>query len=177
MKKKLLFSCMIACTLNALGQQATQWLALTPVQIEKPVLENVKDVDNKIFTADMLLKTNHLNISQFTPELAKPEKQYRSLSWEEARTEQDTVMSSGKTGEHTLNHYAVYLANEQWLKGEFQVTLFGPSEIYINNEKKLTYTETAKATKTIPCEFVPGKQTVIVKTVSEGGKAFALSLK
>ena len=35
---------MIACTLNALGQQATQWLALTPVQIEKPVLENVKDV-------------------------------------------------------------------------------------------------------------------------------------
>ena len=106
MKKKLLFSCMIACTLNALGQQATQWLALTPVQIEKPVLENVKDVDNKIFTADMLLKTNHLNISQFTPELAKPEKQYRSLSWEEARTEQDTVMSSGKTGEHTLNHYA-----------------------------------------------------------------------
>ncbi len=177
MKKKLLFSCMIACTLNALGQQATQWLALTPVQIEKPVLENVKDVDNKIFTADMLLKTNHLNISQFTPELAKPEKQYRSLSWEEARTEQDTVMSSGKTGEHTLNHYAVYLANEQWLKGEFQVTLFGPSEIYINNEKKLTYTETAKATKTIPCEFVPGKQTVIVKTVSEGGKAFALSFK
>ena len=82
-----------------------------------------------------------------------------------------------KTGEHTLNHYAVYLANEQWLKGEFQVTLFGPSEIYINNEKKLTYTETAKATKTIPCEFVPGKQTVIVKTVSEGGKAFALSFK
>lgn len=93
MKKKLLLSCLIACTLNALGQQATQWLALTPVRIEKPVLENVQDVDNKTFTTDMLLKTNQLNINLFTPDLAKHEKHYRNLSWEEVQTEQDTVVS------------------------------------------------------------------------------------
>lgn len=177
MKKELLLSGMIACAMAAFGQQASQWLALTPVRIEKPVLENVRDIENKTFSADMLLKTNQLNIMQFTPDLAKSEKHYRNLSWEEARTEQDTVVSSGKTGEYTLNYYAVYLANEQWVKGEFRLTLFGPSEIYINGKKKLTYTETAKTNKTIACEFVPGKQTVIVKTVSEGGKSFALSFK
>ncbi len=177
MNKKLLLSCLIACATTAFGQQASQWLALTPVRIKKPVLENVKDVDNKTFTADMLLKNNQLNFRLFTPDLAKAEKQYRNLSWEEARTEQDTVVSAGKTGEYTLNYYAVYLSNEQWLKGEFKVTLFAPAEIYINGEKKLTYTETAKATKTINCEFVPGKQIVMVKTISEGGKSFSLSFQ
>lgn len=168
---------MLACTLAAAGQQAGQWLALTPIRIEKPVLDQVKDVDNKAFSADMLLKTNHLDIRQFTPAPAKTEKPYRNLSWEEAAMEADTVLSAGKTGEYTLNYYAVYLENTQWIKGEFQLTLFGPAEIYVNGRKKLTYAETDKTTKRIDCEFVPGKQTVIVKTVSQGGKAFALSFQ
>lgn len=166
---------MIAGSLTAMGQQSSQWLALTPVQIEKPVLENVKDVNNKVFTANMLLKTNNLDFHRFTPDLLKPEEQYRSLKWEEALMEQDTVVASGNKEDYTLNYYAVYLENQQWVKGEFKLTLFGQTEVYINGEKKLTYAEVSKTEKTINCEFVPGKQTLIIKTVSQGGKAFALS--
>lgn len=177
MKKKLFLCCMMACSLTAMGQQASQWLALTPVKIEKPVLENVKDVNNKVFTAGMLLKTNNLNIQHFTPDLAKPEKQYRGLQWEEAPMQQDTVLSQTNSGDYTLNYYAVYLENEQWLKGELQLTLFGQTEVYVNGEKKLTYAEEKKAEKTVDCELVPGKHTLIFKTISQGGKAFSAAFK
>lgn len=177
MKSNLLLSCLLACSLSSVGQQAKQWLALTPVSIETPVLENVKDVNYKTFTTDMLLKTNSLNITGFTPDKKKPEKQYRNLQWQEARMEEDTVVNEETVPGYRLNYYAVYLENQQWVKGELQFTLFGSTEIYVNGEKKLTYTEAKKTEKTISCEFVPGKQLLIVKTVSQGGKAFAAAFK
>lgn len=177
MKKNFSLLILLVSSLILSGQTATQWLQLTPVNITPPVLENKKDVNNRLFQANMLLTTARLNIRDLQPENGKPENNYPRLSWKEAPMEKDTVVALPAGNGSTLKYYAVYLETPQWVKGKLSFVLFGNAEIYVNGEKKLTYTDTGKVEKQIPYEFVPGKHTLILKTTSPNGKVFAASFK
>lgn len=175
MNKNLLLSLLVFCTLTAGAQSAGEWLSLTPVKVHLPALSNVKDVNNKLFSADMLQEYASININDLTPENGKTDRYFNQLKWNKAEMMGDTVIVSGDNT--TLNYYAVYIQNRQWVKGNLLFKLFGNAEIYIDGQKKLTYSGQQTADKSIFCEFIPGKHTVIVKTVAQGGKAFAASFK
>ena len=71
------------------------------------------------------------------------------------------------------SYYAVYLDIPQWMEGSFQFRLFGNAEIYLDGQKKLTYTENQPANRSLSCELLPGKHSLIIKTVTKGGKVLA----
>ena len=176
MKKNIVLFFLIACFFSVSGQKAGEWLALTPISLEAPALSSVKNVDGKVFTDDMLLEYSGLNVGQMIPVAGKNENVSRELKWDKARMEQDTITVPVQN-RTTLYYYAVYLSNDQWIKGELKFHLFGNAEIYIDGQKKLTYGENKAADKSVSCELVPGKHTIIVKTISQGGKAFCCNFK
>lgn len=176
MKKNIVLFFLIACFFSVSGQKAGEWLALTPISLEAPALSSVKNVDGKVFTDDMLLEYSGLNVEQMIPVAGKNENVSRELKWDKARMEQDTITVPVQN-RTTLYYYAVYLSNDQWIKGELKFHLFGNAEIYIDGQKKLTYGENKAADKSVSCELVPGKHTIIVKTISQGGKAFCCNFK
>lgn len=169
MKKKMTLFFLLACFLSTNGQNAAEWLALTPVPVKTPALSQVKNVDGKIFSENMLLEYSDLDVRHMLPQSGQTTGR---LKWEKAATEQDTVLAPQESG-LTLNYYAVYLENDQWLKGKLDFHLFGNAEIYLDGAKKLSYTEKGNTDKTVVCELLPGKHTLIVKTVTQGGKTFS----
>lgn len=89
----------------------------------------------------------------------------------------DTVTSPDHKGQVTLNYYAVYLSNSEWMKGKLDFYLLGNAEIYVDGIKKLTVTDGKPGTKSISQDWIPGKHTIIVKTTTEGGKLFTAQFK
>lgn len=176
MKKNIVLFFLIACFFSVSGQKAGEWLALTPISLEAPALSSVKNVDGKVFTDDMLLEYSGLNVGQMVPVAGKNENVSRELKWDKARMEQDTITVPVQN-RTTLYYYAVYLSNDEWIKGELKFHLFGNAEVYIDGQKKLTYAENKAADKSVNCELVPGKHTIIVKTIGQGGKAFCCNFK
>lgn len=175
--RKLFLPLLLACTLASHGQKASQWLSLTPIQVEKPALGNVKDVNNKVFTDAMLLDYSAINIKNLIPDENKNENRFHHLRWTKALTEADTITTEEHKDDFTVNYYATYLSNSEWLKGDFKFQFFGNAEIYVDGVKKATVTDGKKSNKSVTCELVPGKHTIIVKTVTEGGKLFSADFK
>lgn len=173
MKKHLLFSLCIAIGFSLNAQTAKEWLALSPVPLSLPALSHQKDVDNKTFTEKELFEYSLLNVNDLVPDAAKTERNFHQLRWEKAKMEQDTVIAPTTDGKFTLNYYAVYLDIPQWMEGSFQFRLFGNAEIYLDGQKKLTYTENQPANRSLSCELLPGKHSLIIKTVTKGGKVLA----
>ena len=176
MKKHLLFSLCIAIGFSLNAQTAKEWLALSPVPLSLPALSHQKDVDNKTFTEKELFEYSLLNVNDLVPDAAKTERNFHQLRWEKAKMEQDTVIAPTTNGKFTLNYYAVYLDIPQWIEGSFQFRLFGNAEIYLDGQKKLTYTENQPANRSLSCELLPGKHSLIIKTVTKGGST-GLSLR
>lgn len=170
MKKHILLFILIVLSLSMSAQTAKEWLALTPVPVVPPALSNFKDVDNKTFTEKELFEYSLLNVNDFIPEDGKTERNFHQLQWGKAIMEGDTLMAPADNGKSTLNYYAVYLNTPQWIEGRFQFRLFGNTEIYLDGQKKLTYTGSQTADKSFSCELLPGKHSLIVKTVTKGGK-------
>ena len=154
MKKHLLFSLCIAIGLSLNAQTAKEWLALSPVPLSLPALSHQKDVDNKTFTEKELFEYSLLNVNDLVPDAAKTERNFHQLRWEKAKMEQDTVIAPTTDGKFTLNYYAVYLDIPQWMEGSFQFRLFGNAEIYLDGQKKLTYTENQPANRSLSCELL-----------------------
>lgn len=175
--KKLFLPLFLACSLGASAQTVDRWLGLTPVAIEKPVFGNVKNVKNNVFTEVSLLENSSINIGSLVPDQDKEENLYTGLRWSVAPLTGDTVTSTGQEGRITLNYYAVYLSNSEWMKGKLDFYLLGNAEIYIDGIKKLTATDGKPASKSISQEWIPGKHTIIVKTTTEGGKLFTAKFK
>lgn len=171
--KTTLLLFLLLCSGWVTAQKATQWLSLTPIQVEKPVLAHQKDVDNKTFSEKMLLDYSFLNIRDLHPDENRPEKYFRQLSWQKASLEGDTLVASPVAEGYTLNYYAVYFNNTEWVKGKLVFNLFGNAEIYLDGTRKLVYNENKPVQKTISCELVPGKHTLLIKTVTQGGKVAA----
>ncbi|GHV67743.1 peptidase S9 [Bacteroidia bacterium] len=197
-------------TVATSAQSATEWLQLSPLEVTLPALSSVKDVDDKIFKEDMLISYSTIAIRNLRPKEHAREALFPALQWEKVSTMQaDTLMynvpdvidvsnkaASGSSNNPainpTINTYATYLCNEQWLSGTLKLTLFCSAEVYIDGKKELTYTSpnisphintnintkasTKKDTaecKTVKCTLIPGKHSVIIKTLSKGGKQFA----
>ncbi len=177
MKKIFLLLFSVSCGYGLLAQQAASWLQLTPISVEKPALDQIRNVKNQTFTQEMLLQYSTLNIRNLKPDVRKPNNTYRHLNWSLASMEADTVVMKPVAHGSALTYYAVYLNAPQWVKGELKFQLFGPTEIYLDNVKKITSTESQKTEKSISVELVPGKHSLLVKTIHQGGKQFAASFK
>lgn len=175
--KKLFLPLFIACSLGASAQTISQWLSLTPVPVEKPALSNVKDVNNKTFTEAMLLDYSGIDINDLTPDADKKEDKFHDLRWTRASLSADTVLAGGQGQDMALNYFASYMENTAWIKGEFNFQLFGNAIIYIDGVKKATINNDKPSNKTISCELLPGKHSIIVKSITRGGKLFAASFK
>ena len=132
--KKLFLPLFVACSLGASAQTVDQWLGLTPVAIEKPAFGNVKNVKDNVFTEASLLENSSINIGSLVPDKDKEENLYKGLRWSVASLTGDTVTSPDHKGQVTLNYYAVYLSNSEWMKGKLDFYLLGNAEIYIDRK-------------------------------------------
>ena len=95
------------------------------------------------------------------------------MKWTIAATENDTIVATEQEA-FSLNHYAVYFSNSEWISGKLHFHLFGNAEIYVDGIKKITVNENKATTRQIPGEWLPGKHTIVIKSITKGGKvAFA----
>lgn len=173
--KKLLILPFLVGVLISQAQNVKEWLSLTPIRLEKPALSNVKNVRDQTFTEAMFTDYSGLTIGNLVPDAGKPENHFHQLTWQKATTEQDTIIAPVQQ-DLTLSYYAVYLNNADWLSGRLNMRIFGNAEIYIDGMKKAVVT--GKVTdKTIANEWIPGKHTIIVKSVNKGGKILAAHFK
>lgn len=174
--KKILLSLFLAGALTLRGQDVKEWLSLTPIPVEKPVFSEVNNVKDQKFTENMLVDYAGLNIRNLVPDADKQESRFHNFHWSIARTEQDTVVADKQAG-FSLNYYATYFSNPEWMSGKFDFRIFGTAEIYIDGVKKATVTGNKISSRQIPGEWIPGKHTLIVKSLTQGGKVLFASFK
>jgi len=167
--KKIFLLFFLTGILQVQAQNAKEWLSLTPVPVEKPVFSQTKNVKDQTFTESMLTGYNSINIQNLVPDAEKTEDHFQQLKWETATTEKDTVMAATQESP-SLNYYAVYFSNSEWISGKLLFRLFGNAEIYVDGIKKVTVTSDKATTREIPGEWIPGKHLIIVKSLTRGGK-------
>lgn len=168
MKKIFLLLC-IGGTLTLRGQEVREWLSLTPIPVEKPAFSEVRNVKDQEFTADMLVDYAGLNVRNLVPDADKSEDGFPDLRWSMAQTEQDTVVAASQDG-YSLNYYAVYFSNADWISGKLNFRVFGTAEIYVDGVKKADASGNGVVLRQIPGEWIPGKHSLIVKSLTKGGK-------
>lgn len=168
MKKILLPLCLVGM-LTVQAQTVTEWLSLTPIPVENPALSQMKNVKDQVFTEKMLSEYNSVNIGNLTPDATPTGNSFHQLQWTTAPTEQDTVLAPNQPA-FSLNYYAFYFTNPEWISGQFHFRIFGNAEIYIDGVKKATVTGEKSKHQEIPGEWLPGKHTIIVKSLTKGGK-------
>lgn len=174
--KKLLLSLFIVSSLTTQAQNVNEWLSLTPIKITQPALGNVKNVKNQLFTDAMLTNYSSINIGNLVPAEGQNESCFQNLRWNIASMEKDTIITP-KTDAFNLCYYAFYLSNTEWISGTLNFRLFGNAEIYIDGIKKATVSSDRASNRSIPAEWIPGKHTIIVKTVTQGGKILFAGFK
>ena len=122
--KGFLLSLFIAGSLTANAQDIKEWLSLTPIKMEKPALSHVKNVKDQVFTDAMLTDYSGVNIGSLVPDADSKENHFHRLRWTVAPMNRDTVTAGEKTDQPTLNYYAVYFSNSEWMSGSFHFRLF-----------------------------------------------------
>ena len=166
--KKLLLPFLLAYCIGVQAQEVKQWLSLTPVGVKQPALSEVKNVKDKTFGETMLLEYSGLDVRRMSPADGRKE---GSLQWGAASLEQDTATAAQTGGTWSLNHYATYIENPDWISGKLTFRLFGFAEIYVDGVKKATASRTEASTQTVAVEWIPGKHLIVVKALTQGGKA------
>ena len=167
MNKHSILVLLLAGTLSSQAQNVKEWLALPPIPVEKPALSNMKNVNERIFTDAMLGDFSGLNVQNLTPDNGKYE---GKLKWDIARMEQDTVVTTTSGEALTLNYYATYISNPEWMSGQLTLRIFGNAEIYVDGVKKATANGANCSVRTVPIEWLPGKHLIVVKSLTKGGK-------
>ena len=84
----------------------------------------------------MLTDYSGVNIGSLVPDADSKENHFHRLRWTVAPMNRDTVTAGEKTDQPTLNYYAVYFSNSEWMSGSFHFRLFGQAEVYIDGVKK-----------------------------------------
>lgn len=176
MKKTFLLPLVLAGFLSVQAQEVKEWLSLTPIPVEKPAFSNVKNVKEQVFTETMISDYSGVNLSDLVPDAGKTENHFQQLSWSIASTEGDTVVTD-QGNDFSLNYYAVYFSNPEWISGKFNFKVFGNAEIYIDGVKKTTVSGEKPTSRQISGEWVPGKHTIIVKSLTKGGKVIFADFK
>lgn len=171
---------MIVCSIQLQAQTIGEWLGLPPVPVEMPAFGDMKNVEGKTFTPAQLLTSSLFNIENFTPEIDTRELQFHSLTWQQATVSDDVVTSDYKGTTPAIAIHAVYAANTQWMSGKLQFNFHGDAEVYVDGVKQITYTgHSGEEAVTQECslEWVPGKHTIIVKSLvtANEGKLFSAS--
>lgn len=174
--KKILLPVFLAGVITVQAQDVKEWLSLTPIPLEQPALSNVKNVKDKTFSDAMFTEFAGLNIRNLVPDASKTEDRFHQLKWTIASAEQDTV-TAAKQDDLSMNYYATYISNTDWMSGKLNFRIFGNAEIYVDGVKKATASSEKASTKTVPVEWVPGKHTIIVKSLTQGGKVLFANFK
>ena len=175
--KGFLLSLFIAGSLTANAQDIKEWLSLTPIKMEKPALSHVKNVKDQVFTDAMLTDYSGVNIGSLVPDADSKENHFHRLRWTVAPMNRDTVTAGEKTDQPTLNYYAVYFSNSEWMSGSFHFRLFGQAEVYIDGVKKAGSADNKPVEKIVHGDWIPGKHTIIVKTATQGGNVLYANFK
>lgn len=167
--KQFLFLFMLSAFFSLKAQDVKEWLTLSPIPVDKPALSEVKNVKDQTFTDAMLTEYAGLNIWNLVPDADPGENEFHALKWTLARMDGDTVVAA-KEKKLSLQYYAAYFTNPEWLSGSFGFRITGNAEIFIDGVKKATVHSNLPTTKVVHGEWLPGKHTLIVKMLSEGGK-------
>ncbi len=175
--KRFLLPIFLLGSLTLQSQPAKEWLSLTPIKIEKPLFSSVKNVEDKTFSNSMLLDYNGINIQNFEPSENGLIKGFEELRWSKTQMEQDTLITGMEQKELTVNYFATYFSNDEFVKGAFKVQLFGRAEVYIDGVKRITSQDDKKSDHSIVGDWIPGKHSIIVKSISNGGKVISLDFE
>lgn len=167
--KQFLFLFMLSAFFSLKAQDVKEWLTLSPIPVDKPALSEVKNVKDQTFTDAMLTQYASLNIWNLVPDADPGENEFHALKWTLARMDGDTVVAA-KEKKLSLQYYAAYFTNPEWLSGSFGFRITGNAEIFIDGVKKATVNSNLPTTKMVHGEWLPGKHTLIVKMLTEGGK-------
>lgn len=174
--KKFLLPLFLASLFNVQAQEVKEWLQLTPIPVEQPAFSQMKNVKDQCFDKNMFGLYNSISVQNLVPETNRTEEYAPKAKWTVTETENDTIVAK-KQERLSLNHYAVYFNNPEWISGKLLFHIFGNAEIYVDGVKKVSVTGDKPTTREIPGEWIPGKHTVIIKTLTQGGKIAAASFK
>lgn len=166
--RKLLLMLLIVCSTQVYGQTIRQWMSLPPIPVTPPALADTKNVDAQSFTNTQLLTLSTFDMENLSPAIGSPEWQFHSLIWKTSSVT-DGIVSSGRLeSPSAIQLNAVYVANTQWIKGKLLFDFYGDAVVYVDGIQQITYTghegtEAVKRESTL--EWVPGKHTIIVKSL------------
>lgn len=164
--KKVIFPFLFCASLQLTAQKSSTWLQLPPIGLEKPALHTLTNVDSKSFGESQFLTTSSLNMNMFEPEQGK--------GWINAQFIADTLKITNDKHVSQLCYSATYLACDQWVSGTLEFTLFGDTELYIDDKLQYTQYVNGKYTGKLRHEFTPGKHLIVVKSIVKNEKLFAL---
>ncbi len=167
--KQFLFLFLLTAFFSLKAQDVKEWLTLSPILVDKPALSEVKNVKDRAFTDAMLTEYAGLNIWNLVPDANPDENEFHKLKWTIAQMEGDTAVAA-KEKQLSLQYYAVYFTNPEWLSGSFGFRITGNAEIFIDGVKKASVSSNLPVTKVVHGEWLPGKHTLIVKILTQGGK-------
>lgn len=125
----------------------------------------------------MLTDYSGVNIGSLVPDADQRRIIFTGSRWTVAPMNRDTVTAGEKTDQPTLNYYAVYFSNSEWMSGSFHFRLFGQAEVYIDGVKKAGSADNKPVEKIVHGDWIPGKHTIIVKTATQEAMYCMLILK
>lgn len=89
--KKIFLPLFLASAFTLQAQDVKEWLALTPIPVEKPAFSNMKNVRDKAFSEAMLNDYASINIQNLVPDTNQAKDHFHQLKWRIATTQQDTI--------------------------------------------------------------------------------------
>lgn len=176
MRQSLILLLCLVCLIGK-ADNVTTWLKAEGIKTVKPMLANVKNVNNKVFSNNEVLLYNSQDVSKFNP---VENKQLLDLDtnpmWTKATNEDKNILSTFESDNSTISYFATYLETNAWFKGSLKLTVYCPVEIYINGTlKDKFYGKPAEkgTVRNINLCLENGKHSIIVKTLAKTGKAFS----
>ncbi|MDR2129664.1 MAG: prolyl oligopeptidase family serine peptidase [Odoribacteraceae bacterium] len=160
----------VICSLSTSAQSIDEWLVLSPLPLVPPAFSETKNVDNKSFSSAGLLQHSAVNVTSLVPAPDYTEQQWKGLTWRVAPGEAfhpDTLEKK-----NLLLFHAVYLTNNDWMKGTLLFTFRVDAEVYVDGVKRLTHNADGgrkPVEKRLATDWEPGKHAIIVKSVATPG--------
>lgn len=155
-------------------QHITKWLQAGPIMVNYPAFNQTKNIENKTFEAEELLKFDHLDKKLLKPSLSDQLAwDGKKLAWKEAANEKKNFVGKEiKDGLH-LSYFVCYLTPEQYVKTKLKIESYSMIEVYLDGVKvegKYTIEDKKSAELKADITLLPQKHTLLIKALCTNGK-------
>ncbi|MDR0544878.1 MAG: S9 family peptidase [Odoribacteraceae bacterium] len=165
--KRVIFIIGTLWSLSTSAQSIDEWLTLDPIPVLLPAFSETKNVDDLPFSPAKLLQHAFVNVASLSPAPDYTEEQWKGLTWRVAPGNAFHPDTLGKSD--VVLFHAVYLTNNDWVKGTLLFKFRVNAEVYVDGVKRLTHDARdgqKEMEKKVAAEWTPGKHAIIVKSVA-----------